>query len=68
MKPSRTHVGDDCQSGGGRRSPNLQSDSSDLSCAQSSEGDSNVQPRVAAGGTRHEHAGVCTGFTEGLFG
>lgn len=45
-----------------------QSYPSDLGCAQSTEGDGDVQPCVSARGARHEHASVGAGFAEGLFG
>lgn len=38
----------------------------DLSCAQSTESDGNMQPRVPASGARHEDARVSADFTEGL--
>lgn len=47
--------------------PNVNPHSSDLSCAQSAEGDGNVHARVPAGGARHEHARIGAGFAKCLF-
>lgn len=65
FKLLRMHVGKACR-GEVADVAKSESHSPDLSCAQSTEGDGNVQPRVSAGGARHEHARVSAGFSQGL--